>query len=201
MDKNQNKNAAFQAKMEELYPRKGKRQRSYLRSLMLMFVIVIIAATISDLRRPKADQAQAAFTDLVYRQMEEQRADFWLGTYTAKELLSQDGWIIGADSDPDIRRTAATLLGLPHGSFNDAPMLSWSGLKAQEAARLWDLWQTQTEGLSELDFIKSQLALQQQSKTLPGIGEDIWMINDLYLLAVDGDAVGICLLNDLKHLD
>ena len=56
MYSNQNQNAAFQKKMEELYPTKGKRQKSYLRSLVLIFIIVAIAATIGDLRKPSADK-------------------------------------------------------------------------------------------------------------------------------------------------
>ena len=201
MYSNQNQNAAFQKKMEELYPTKGKRQKSYLRSLVLIFVIVAIAATIGDLRKPSADKEQAAFTDLVYEQMDAQKAQLWLGTATAQQLLQQEGWITGVDSDPDVRRAAATLLGLPHVSFNDAPVVNWSGLKTEEAARLWDAWQTHGEGQSELDFINSQLALHRQNKTLPGLGEDLWIVNDLYLLAVHDGTVGICLLEDLKHLD
>jgi hypothetical protein len=116
-------------------------------------------------------------------------------------LLTKDGWITAADIDADVRRTAATLLGLPHVSFSDAPVLNWNGLKSEEAARLWDLWQAQPEGQSELDFINSQLALHKQNKTLPGLGENLWMINGMYLLAVDDGTVGICLLSDLKNLD
>ena len=201
MNGNQQRVDAFRAKIEEQSPKKGKRERSYLRSLAMIFVIVAIAATVVDLRKPSADKAQAAFTDLVYQQMEVQKADFWLGEATAQELLRQEGWITGKDSDPDVRRTAAALLDLPHVSFSDASVLNWNGLKTEEAARLWDLWQMQPEEQSELDFINSQLAIHKQNKTLPGLGEDIWMLDDLYLLAVDGDTVGICLLSDLKHLD
>ena len=201
MNGNQQRVDAFRAKIEEQSPKKGKRERSYLRSLVMIFVIVAIAATVVDLRKPSADKAQAAFTDLVYQQMEVQKADFWLGEATAQELLQQEGWITGKDSDPDVRRTAADLLDLPHVSFSDASVLNWNGLKTEEAARLWDLWQMQPEEQSELDFINSQLAIHKQNKTLPGLGEDIWMLDDLYLLAVDGDTVGICLLSDLKHLD
>lgn len=201
MNGNQQRVDAFRAKIEEQSPKKGKRERSYLRSLVMIFVIVAIAATVVDLRKPSADKAQAAFTDLVYQQMEVQKADFWLGEATAQELLRQEGWITGKDSDPDVRRTAAALLDLPHVSFSDASVRNWNGLKTEEAARLWDLWQQQPEEQSELDFINSQLAIHKQNKTLPGLGEDIWMLDDLYLLAVDGDTVGICLLSDLKHLD
>ena len=189
------------AKTEVQSPKKGKRERSYLRSLLLIFVIVAIAATVVELRKPAADKAQTAFTDLVYQQMEAQKAELWLGKSTAQELLTKDGWITAADIDADVRRTAATLLGLPHVSFSDAPVLNWNGLKSEEAARLWDLWQAQPEGQSELDFINSQLALHKQNKTLPGLGENLWMINGMYLLAVDDGTVGICLLSDLKNLD
>lgn len=201
MNGNQQRVDAFRAKIEEQSPKKGKRERSYLRSLVIIFVIVAIAATVVDLRKPSADKAQAAFTDLVYQQMEAQKADFWLGEATAQELLLQEGWITGKDSDPDVRRTAAALLGLPHVSFSDAPVLNWNGLKTEEAARLWELWQQQPEGQSEQAFISSQLTLLQQNKELPGLGENLWVIDDQYLLAVHEDTVGICPLSDLKHLD
>lgn len=201
MNGNQQRVDAFRAKIEEQSPKKGKRERSYLRSLVIIFVIVAIAATVVDLRKPSADKAQAAFTDLVYQQMEAKKADFWLGEATAQELLQQEGWITGKDSDPDVRRTAAALLGLPHVSFSDAPVLNWNGLKTEEAARLWELWQQQLEGQSEQAFISSQLALLQQNKELPGLGENLWVIDDQYLLAVYEDTVGICPLADLKHLD
>ena len=201
MDGNQHRIDVFRAKTEVQFPKKGKRERSYLRSLLLIFVIVAIAATVVELRKPAADKAQTAFTDLVYQQMEAQKAELWLGKSTAQELLTKDGWITAADIDADVRRTAATLLGLPHVSFSDAPVLNWNGLKSEEAARLWDLWQAQPEGQSELDFINSQLALHKQNKTLPGLGENLWMINGMYLLAVDDGTVGICLLSDLKNLD
>lgn len=201
MNGNQQRVDAFRAKIEEQSPKKGKRERSYLRSLVIIFVIVAIAATVVDLRKPSADQAQAAFTDLVYQQMEAKKADFWLGEATAQELLQQEGWITGKDSDPDVRRTAAALLGLPHVSFSDAPVLNWNGLKTEEAARLWELWQQHPEGQSEQAFISSQLALLQQNKELPGLGENLWVIDDQYLLAVYEDTVGICPLADLKHLD
>ena len=201
MNGNQQRVDAFRAKIEEQSPKKGKRERSYLRSLVIIFVIVAIAATVVDLRKPSADKAQAAFTDLVYQQMEAKKADFWLGEATAQELLQQEGWITGKDSDPDVRRTAAALLGLPHVSFSDAPVLNWNGLKTEEAARLWELWQQQPEGQSEQAFISSQLALLQQNKELPGLGENLWVIDDQYLLAVYEDTVGICPLADLKHLD
>ena len=198
---NQNRTAAFQARIEELSPKKGRRERSYVRSLLLIFVIVAIAATVGDLRRPKADKAQMTFTDLVYQQMDAQKADLWLGGTTAKELLAQDGWITGVDVDPDVRRAAATLLGQPHTAFNDTPVTNWELLKIEEAARMWDLWQNQPQGQSELDFIDDQLALHKQNKTLPGLEENVWLVNDLYLVAADGNMVGICLLSDLKHLD
>ena len=201
MNGNQQRVDAFRAKIEEQSPKKGKRERSYLRSLVIIFVIVAIAATVVDLRKPSADKAQAAFTDLVYQQMEAKKADFWLGEASAQELLQQEGWITGKDSDPDVRRTAAALLGLPHVSFSDAPVLNWNGLKTEEAARLWELWQQQLEGQSEQAFISSQLALLQQNKELPGLGENLWVIDDQYLLAVYEDTVGICPLADLKHLD
>lgn len=201
MNGNQQRVDAFRAKIEEQSPKKGKRERSYLRSLVIIFVIVAIAATVVDLRKPSADKVQAAFTDLVYQQMEAKKADFWLGEATAQELLQQEGWITGKDSDPDVRRTAAALLGLPHVSFSDAPVLNWNGLKTEEAARLWELWQQQLEGQSEQAFISSQLALLQQNKELPGLGENLWVIDDQYLLAVYEDTVGICPLADLKHLD
>ena len=201
MDGNKHRIDVFRAKTEVQSPKKGKRERSYLRSLLLIFVIVAIAATVVELRKPAADKAQTAFTDLVYQQMEAQKAELWLGKSTAQELLTKDGWITAADIDADVRRTAATLLGLPHVSFSDAPVLNWNGLKSEEAARLWDLWQAQPEGQSELDFINSQLALHKQNKTLPGLGENLWMINGMYLLAVDDGTVGICLLSDLKNLD
>lgn len=201
MDGNQHRIDVFRAKTEVQSSKKGKRERSYLRSLLLIFVIVAIAATVVELRKPAADKAQTAFTDLVYQQMEAQKAELWLGKSTAQELLTKDGWITAADIDADVRRTAATLLGLPHVSFSDAPVLNWNGLKSEEAARLWDLWQAQPEGQSELDFINSQLVLHKQNKTLPGLGENLWMINGMYLLAVDDGTVGICLLSDLKNLD
>ena len=201
MDGNQHRIDAFRAKTEVQSPKKGKRERSYLRSLLLIFVIVAIAATVVELRKPAADKAQTAFTDLVYQQMEAQKDELWLGKSTAQELLTKDGWITAADIDADVRRTAATLLGLPHVSFSDAPVLNWNGLKSEEAARLWDLWQAQPEGQLELDFINSQLVLHKQNKTLPGLGENLWMINGMYLLAVDDGTVGICLLSDLKNLD
>ena len=201
MDGNQHRIDVFRAKTEVQSPKKGKRERSYLRSLLLIFVIVAIAATVVELRKPAADKAQTAFTDLVYQQMEAQKAELWLGKSTAQELLTKDGWITADDIDADVRRTAATLLGLPHVSFSDAPVLNWNGLKSEEAARLWELWQAQPEGQSELDFINSQLALHKQNKTLPGLGENLWMINGMYLLAVDDGTVGICLLSDLKNLD
>lgn len=201
MNDHQNRTAAFRAGIEEASPKKGKRERSYMRSLVLIFVIVAIAATVSDLRRPKADKAQMDFTDLVYQQMEAQRAELWLGSTTAKELLTQDGWITGVDVDSDVRRAAATLLEQPHTAFNDAPVVNWELLKIEEAARLWEQWQSQPEGQSELDFINSRLALHKQNKTLPGLGENLWILNDLYLVAADGNLVGICPLSDLKYLD
>ena len=201
MDGNQHRIDVFRAKTEGQSPKKGMRERAYLRSLLLIFVIVAIAATVGELRKPAADKAQTAFTDLVYQQMEAQKAELWLGKSTAQELLTKDGWITAADNDADVRRTAATLLGRPHVSFSDAPVLNWNVLKSEEAARLWDLWQAQPEGQSELDFINSQLALHKQNKTLPGLGENLWMINGMYLLAVDDGTVGICLLSDLKNLD
>ena len=198
---NQNRTAAFQARIEELSPKKGKRERSYVRSLVLIFVIVAIAATVGDLRRPKADKAQMEFTDLVYEQMDARKEELWLGGTTAKELLTQDGWITGVDVDPDVRRAAASLLEQPHTAFNDAPVVNWELLKIEEAARMWELWQSQPEGQSELDFINSQLAFHKQNKTLPGLDENLWILNDLYLVAADGNLVGVCLLSDLKHLD
>ncbi len=198
---NQQRTEAFRARIEELSPKNGKRERSYLRSLLLIFVIVAIAATVVDVRKPSVDKAQAAFTDLVYQQMEEQKTELWLGKTSAQELLKQEGWITDVDSDPDVRRTAAALLGLPHVSFSDAPVLNWNGLKTEEAARLWELWQTQPEGQSEVDFINQQLTLHKQNRTLPGLGENLWVINDQYLLAVHENTVGICLLAELKHLD
>ena len=201
MQGNRNQNAAFQAKMEELYPQKGKRERNYLRSLVIIFMIVAVAATVSDLRRPSADKAQTAFTDLVYQQMDVQKADFWLGEITAQELLSQDGWITQTDADPDIRRAAAALLDQPHTAFNNASVINWDMLKIEEAARLWDSWQSQPEGQSELEFINSQLAIHEQNKTLPGLGENVWVLDNQYLVAVHGDMMGICPLQDLKHLN
>ena len=198
---NQNRTTAVQARLEELSPKKGKRERSYVRSLLLIFIILAIAATVNDLRRPAVDTAQMNFSDLVYQQMEAQKADFWLGGMTEEALLAQDGWIIDSDSDPDTRRVAARLLDLPQTTFNDAPVLNWSGVKLEEAARLWELWQQQPEGQSELDFINGQLAQMQQNKTLPALGEDFWLLSDLYLVMVDGDTVGICPLSALKHLD
>jgi len=201
MGDNQHRVDAFRAKIEEQSSKRGKRERSYLRSLLIIFVVVAIAATVGDLRTPAADKEQAAFTDLVYQQMEAQKNDFWLGTATAEWLLQQEGWITGADNDADVRRTAAALLGLPHVSFSDAPVLNWNGLKTEEAARLWNLRQEQPEGQDEREFINRQLMLHRQNKTLPGLGENLWLVDDQYLLAVHDGTVGICLLSDLKHLD
>lgn len=60
MDGNQHRIDVFRAKTEVQSPKKGKRERSYLRSLLLIFVVVAIAATVVELRKPAADKAQTA---------------------------------------------------------------------------------------------------------------------------------------------
>jgi len=196
---------ASDEKVREANPEQGKKDfkaRSLTRSLVLFFVILAVAATVRDIRMPNADKAQAAFTDLVYEQMDAQKADFWLGETTAKELLVGAGWITESNGDPDIQRAVKRLL--QQNNLETIIVRTWNTIKLEEAARLWDLWEETAPQQTEQTFISQQLALQQQNKTLPGLGEDLWMIStDVgeYLLAADGDLWGICPLKDLKHLD
>lgn len=205
MENKPNTTEAFAAKVREHYPKqeqKETRKRSLTRSLVLLFVIVAIAATVRDLQLPNADKAQAAFTDLVYQQMEDQKSQFWLSGFTAEQLLLQEGWITENNEDPDIQRAVKRLL--QQQSPQTIIVRNWDMLKLEEAARLWDLWKETTPEQSEQDFISQQLTLHQQDKTLPGLGENLWTISTNvgeYLLAADGDLWGICPLSDLKHLD
>ena len=75
-----NVTAAVENKIQEDHPKTGKREKDYLRSLIFLFIIVAIAATVADFRRePVLDGERQDFVILAEAAIEQRKADFWLG--------------------------------------------------------------------------------------------------------------------------
>ncbi len=191
-------NAAAETKAQEGNPTKGVQKKSFLRSLVLLFVIVAIAATVADLRRePLLDGEKQDFVILAETAIEQRKADLWLGGDTADQLMARGNWSILNDYSRSTAEDAAQrLLGAP------ATLYDWRILKLEAADRLWQAWnalETKPEPETYLAGAVAALAAEQE---LPGLESSLWLAvtgdGERYILAATDTLWAICPVEDLR---
>ena len=170
---------------------KGPREKNFLRSLIFLFVIVAIAATVSDLRRePVVDDAKAAFVAQAEQAIESVKDDLWLGGMEAATLLEQGDWNKLNDyARSTLDDVAKKLLGTP------AVVYDWSALQMEEIDRLGKAWETAPQGDLNAYLAEAAEALVQ-AQELPGLESGLWLAvtpdGSRYILASVGEQWAIC---------
>ena len=193
-----NVTAAVENKIQEDHPKTGKREKDYLRSLVFLFVIVAIAATVADFRRePVLDGERQDFVILAEAAIEQRKADFWLGGETVEQLMARGTWSTLNDYSRSTAEDAAQkLLGVP------ATLYDWNILKLEAADRIWQEWnalEAKHEAEPYLADAAAALAAEQQ---LPGLESSLWLAvtadGERYILAATDTLWAVCPAEDLR---
>ncbi len=190
--------AAFENKVREAYPKNGKRENSRLRSMVILFVIVAIAATVADFRRvPIMDEQKEAFVSQAEQAMDAAKPDLWLGDMTPQALMEQGSCSTMKDyARSTMDDVAKQLLGSPTVIYD------WESLKMEEIDRLWQEWNEQTSQTDVTAYLTDAVADLVAEQTLPGLKSSLWLVvtsdGQRYILAAEGDLWGICPAKDLK---
>lgn len=196
-----NMNEAIEHKVQELSPRepqKEKREKSMLRSLIFLFVIAAIAATVADLRRePVIDEGASAFLAQAEQVMDAAKPDLWLGDMSTEDLMQRGNWSTMADYPrATLEDVTKKLLGTP------AVVYDWSGLKMEEIDRWWKAWKVQTSQVDLNDYLADAAAKLVEEQNLPGLKSGFWLAvtpdGSQYILTTVGEQWAICPADDLR---
>lgn len=190
--------AAAENKAEEGNPTKGVQKKSFLRSLVFLFIIVAVAATVADLRRePLLDGEKQDFVILAEAAIEQGKAGLWLGGETVEQLMKQGDWSTVNDYSRSTAEDAAQrLLGV------SATLYDWRILKLEAADRLWQAWnalETKPDPAAYLADAVTGLTAEQE---LPGLESSLWLAvtdqGERYILAATDELWAICPAEDLR---
>ena len=196
-----NVNEAVEEKVQEIhpsYPRKEKREKSMMRSLVFLFVIAAIAATVADFRRePIINEEKSAFVSQAEQVMDAAKADLWLGDMSAEELMQRGNWSTIADYPRStLEDVAKKLLHTP------AVVYDWNGLKMEEIDRLWNAWKTQTSQADLNAYLADAAAKLVEEQNLPGLKSGLWLAvtpdGSRYILTTVGEQWAICPADALR---
>lgn len=196
-----NMNEASDHKVQELqpsYPRRERREKSMMRSLVFLFVIVAIAATVADLRRePVIDEGQSAFVSQAEQVLDAAKTDLWLGSVSAEDLTQRGNWTTMADYPRSTLEDAAKkLLGTP------AAVYDWDALKMEEIDRIWKAWETQTSQTDLNAYLTDAVNALVNDQKLPGLKSGFWLAvtsdGRQYILTVMGEQWAVCPAEDLR---
>lgn len=196
-----NINEATDQKVQELSPRepqKEKREKSMMRSLIFLFVIAAIAATVADFRRePVIDEGLSDFIVQAEQVMDAAKPDLWLGDMSPEELLQQGNWSTIADYPRStLEDVAKKLLGTP------AVVYDWNGLKMEEIDRLWKAWETQASQADLNAYLADAAAKLVEEQNLPGLKSGLWLAvtpdGSRYILMTVGEQWAICPADALR---
>ena len=196
-----NMNEAIEHKVQELSPRepqKEKREKSMLRSLVFVFIIAAIAATVADLRRePVIDEGASAFLAQAEQVMDAAKPDLWLGDMSTEDLMQRGNWSTMADYPrATLEDVTKKLLGTP------AVVYDWSGLKMEEIDRWWKAWKVQASQADLNAYLADAAAKLVEEQNLPGLKSGFWLAvtpdGSQYILTTVGEQWAICPADDLR---
>lgn len=196
-----NLNEAIDQKVQERSPQepqKGKREKSMMRSLIFLFVIAAIAATVADFRRePVIDEGLSDFIAQAEQVMDAAKPDLWLGDMSPEDLLQRGNWSTIADYPRStLEDVARKLLGTP------AVVYDWNGLKMEEIDRLWKAWETQTSQADLNAYLADAAAKLVEEQNLPGLKSGLWLAvtpdGSRYILMTVGEQWAICPADALR---
>ena len=196
-----NVNEAVEDKVQEShpsYPRKEKREKSMMRSLVFLFVIAAIAATVADFRRePIINEEKSAFVSQAEQVMDEAKAELWLGGMAAEELMQRGNWSTIADYPRStLEDVAKKLLNTP------AVVYDWNALKMEAIDRLWKGWETQTAKTDLNAYLTDAVNALVTNQELPGLKSGFWLAvtpdGSRYILTSVGEQWAICPVEALR---
>ena len=196
-----NVNEAVEDKVQEIhpsYPRKEKREKSMMRSLVFLFVIAAIAATVADFRRePIINEDKSAFVSQAEQVMDAAKADLWLGDMSAEELMQLGNWSTIADYPRStLEDVAKKLLHTP------AVVYDWNALKMEAIDRLWKGWETQTAQTDLNAYLTDAVNALVTNQELPGLKSGFWLAvttdGSRYILTSAGEQWAICPVEALR---
>ena len=179
------------AKAQESSSSKGPREKSFLRSLIFLFVIVAIAATVADLRSEHVvDDTKAAFVSQAEQAIDDVKADLWLGGLSAEALTEQGEW---NGVDDYARSTLDDVIKKLLGTT--AVVYDWNALKMEEIDRLWKAWEAAPQGDLNV-YLTDAVAALVEAQELPGLEGGLWLAvtpdGSRYILASVGERWAIC---------
>lgn len=191
--------ASFERYIWEHDPRKEKHDWRYLRSLLILFVLLAVILTIRETRNPPLtiDSEKETFIAHAEQRVEAEKANLWPANSTPEQLMAVGDWHTIEDyKGSDLEGVARKLLDKP-GQVYD-----WDTLKMQEIDRLWQYWSA-AQPKPDLDtFLTEELAKLTAEGNLPGIGKNVWLViswdYDKYLLTIADGRWAICPVDDLK---
>lgn len=193
-----NVTAAFENKAKENEPKTGKREKDYLRSLIFLFIIVAIAATVADCRRePMINEERQAFVTRAEAALEAKKHELWLGGLTVSQLMERGNW---TEIDDYSRSTAddavKKLLGV------SAVLYDWQILKLEAADRLWQEWSAMEPQTDLEAYLTDAAAELTAGQKLPGLESSLWLAvtgnGERYILAATDARWAVCPAEDLR---
>lgn len=87
-------------------------------------------------------------------------------------LLKQAGWELRTNKAENEQDAANKLL------VGGGLVRSWNDLVQDECARMWEEWYYGTEDITANDYILREKGRQIDDKTIPGLGENTWLVYD-----------------------
>ena len=87
-------------------------------------------------------------------------------------LLKQAGWELRTNKAENEQDAANKLL------VGGGLVRSWNDLVQDECARMWEEWYSGTEDITANDYILREKGRQIDDKTIPGLGENTWLVYD-----------------------
>lgn len=193
-----NVTAAVENKIQEDYPKTGKREKDYVRSLIFLFIIVAIAATVADFRRePVLDGERQDFVLLAEAAIEQQKDDLWLGGETVEQLMARGNWSTLNDYSRSTAEDAAKkMLGV------SVTLYDWNILKLEAADRIWQDWSALETKPEQEPYLADAVAALAAEQQLPGLDSSLWLAvtaeGERYILAATDTLWAICLAEDLR---
>ena len=172
-------NNAAEMQMREKHPEQASADfRS--RLLMLGLTLAVLLAVLFFVFRPVITTPAAVQKkkDYFYQFAAEKMADYKPGYYLYEELsdpaalMKMGVWdaFAGAMNDPE----TAVL----HWKGDGYTVQSWNDLVVAECDRLWEQWYCGTEDIAADTFILREVDRSRANKTIPGLGENTWLVTD-----------------------
>ena len=142
---------------------------------MLIGVLLLLFLVLRPLFGSSTEQEKKDyFYQFTAEKIAVRRSDLYLYDQlsTLETLSFEDGWMVCSENTDDPGEAAVKLIGSGY------LVRSWTDLVEAECERLWGEWYYGTEDITANDYILREKGRQIDDKTIPGLGENTWLVYD-----------------------